>query len=196
MVFRRSKPLDERHPGARSATAGLDTQPPTPVENQSVSKRSEALAQRLELGARQLATLAESLSDADWQKPVSPTDRRTVGVIIHHVGNMYPIEVQLAQVLASGKAIEGVSWNDVAKINHDHAESNAKVTKAEALEFLRKNSAAAAEAVRAMTDEQLDTAAGVSLNGDAPLTCQFFIEDHALRHSFHHLAKIKAALGK
>jgi hypothetical protein len=36
----------------------------------------------------------------------------------------------------------------------------------------------------------------VSLNADAPLTTQFFIEDHALRHSFHHLARIRAALGK
>jgi len=48
--------------------------------------------------------------------------------------------------------------------------------------------------VRAMSDEELDRANKVSLNGDAPLTTQFFIEDHALRHSWHHLAKIRAAL--
>jgi hypothetical protein len=54
----------------------------------------------------------------------------------------------------------------------------------------------AAAAVRAIPDEALDKAAPVSLNADAPLTCQFFIEDHALRHSFHHLAKIRAAVGR
>jgi hypothetical protein len=27
-----------------------------------------------------------------------------------------------------------------------------------------------------------------------PLTCQFFLEDHAVRHSYHHLAGIRAAL--
>jgi hypothetical protein len=48
--------------------------------------------------------------------------------------------------------------------------------------------------VRAFTDEQLDRAAPVSLNADTPLTAQFLIEDHALRHSWHHLAKIKAVL--
>jgi DinB superfamily len=165
------------------------------VEKKPVSKRSEALAQRIEQGARDLAKFAEGLSDADWQKPV-PQDGRTVGVIVHHVGNMYPIEVQLAQVLASGKAVEGVSWDDVAKLNHGHSHDKANVSKTEALDFLRKNSQAAADAVRTLTDEQLDSAAGVSLNAGAPLTCQFFIEDHALRHSFHHLAKIKAALGK
>ena len=42
-----------------------------------------------------------------------------------------------------------------------------------------------------MTDAQLDSAAACGLNANAPLTAQFFIEDHALRHSFHHLAKIK-----
>jgi hypothetical protein len=36
----------------------------------------------------------------------------------------------------------------------------------------------------------------VSLNSDAPLTCQFMLEDHAVRHSYHHLAKIRAALGR
>ena len=39
-----------------------------------------------------------------------------------------------------------------------------------------------------------DRAAPVSLNSDAPLTCQFFLEDHAVRHSYHHLPQIKAAL--
>jgi len=34
----------------------------------------------------------------------------------------------------------------------------------------------------------------VSLNADAPLTPQFLIEDHALRHRWRHLAKIKAVL--
>jgi hypothetical protein len=47
-----------------------------------------------------------------------------------------------------------------------------------------------------LADEVLDRAAPVSLNGDAPLTAQFFIEDHALRHSWHHLAKIRGALSK
>ena len=44
------------------------------------------------------------------------------------------------------------------------------------------------------SDEQLDRAASVSLYGGATLTCQFVLEDHAIRHSYHHLAKIRAAL--
>jgi len=36
----------------------------------------------------------------------------------------------------------------------------------------------------------------VSLNADAPLTCQFMLEDHAVRHSYHHLAAIRRALAQ
>jgi hypothetical protein len=69
------------------------------------------------------------------------------------------------------------------------------VAKAAALELLRRNSREAAAAVRAFTDNELDQAAPFSLSFDAPVTAQFVIEDHALRHSWHHLAGIRRALG-
>ena len=108
---------------------------------------------------------------------------------------MYPLEIQLAQVLAAGRPIVDVTWDAVHEINGKHAKEFEAVTKAAALEHLERNSTAAAAAIRALGDEELDRAAPVSLYGDAPLTCQFFIEDHAMRHSFHHLAKIRQALG-
>ena len=113
---------------------------------------------------------------------------------MHHVATMYPLEVQLAQTLAQGKPVEGVTWDVVHEMNARHATENDTVTKQAALDLLRRNSAAAATAIRATSDEELDGAATVSLNADAPLTCQFMLEDHAVRHSYHHLAKIRAAL--
>jgi hypothetical protein len=59
---------------------------------------------------------------------------------------------------------------------------------------LRRNSRCAAGKVREFTDEQLDQAAPFGLSFGAPVTAQFVIEDHALRHSWHHLAQIRAAL--
>jgi len=160
-----------------------------------MSKRSEALAARLEAGAAALAALAGTLSEAEWNTRL-PKDGRKVGVVVHHVANMYPIEIQLATLLASGQPITGVTWDIVANINRDHAKDNDSITKEAALTLLKANSAAAAAAIRALGDEQLDRAAPVSLNSDAPLTCQFFLEDHAMRHSYHHLAGIKAAVGR
>jgi hypothetical protein len=159
-----------------------------------MSHRSEALAARLEAGSAALAAFASTLSEAEWQMRL-PNDGRKVGVVVHHVAVMYPLEIQLATLLASGQPVTGVTWDAVAKINRNHAEENDAITKEDALSLLESNSAAAAAAIRALSDEQLDCAAPVSLNSDAPLTCQFFLEDHAVRHSYHHLAGIRATLG-
>ena len=160
-----------------------------------MSKRTEALAERLEQGAHSLATFASGLTDAEWQARV-PKDGRKIGVVVHHVATMYPLEIQLAQQLAGGKPVTGVTWDDIHALNAGHAKEHDAVTKVTALELLRRNSAAAAAAIRALSDEQLDRAAPISLNADAPLTCQFMLEDHAVRHSWHHLAKIRGALGR
>ena len=157
------------------------------------SRRSNALAERLEQGAGALATAAAALSETDWQKCI-PHDGRPIGVVVHHVATMYPLEIQLAQTLAAGHAVTGVTWDAVHDINATHARRNEGVTKADALDLLQRNSSAAAAAIRALSDEALDNAAPVSLYADAPLTCQFFLEDHAVRHSYHHLARIRAAL--
>lgn len=158
-----------------------------------MSRRSAALAARLEQGAQSLATLAAGLTQAEWTTPL-PGDGRAVGVVVHHVAFMYPIEIELAQVLASGKPVAGVTWADVHKINAKHAEDHAAVTKEEALDLLARNSAAAASAILALSDDELDQAAPLSLNSDTPLTCQFMLEDHAVRHSWHHLAGIRRML--
>jgi hypothetical protein len=113
---------------------------------------------------------------------------------VHHVASMYPVEIHLATLLAAGHPVSDVTWDAVDTMNRDHAKNNDGITKKAALALLAANSAEAATAIRAFTNEQLDCAARVSLNSDAPLTCQFFLEDHAVRHSYHHLARIRAAL--
>jgi hypothetical protein len=158
-----------------------------------MSQRSNALAERLEQGARALATFASALTDAEWQTRV-PKDGRKIGVIVHHVASVYPLEIQLAQTLAEGKPVAGVTWDAVHNMNAGHAKDQDAVTKEAVLELLRSNSAAAAAAIRALSDDELDRANAISLNSDAPLTCQFMLEDHAIRHSYHHLAAMRGAL--
>lgn len=162
----------------------------------STRRRAEALADRIEEGAAALAAFAEGLSEAEWRAPVSGSDGRSVGVIVHHVASVYPIEIDLARTIAGGKAVTDVTWEVVAELNAKHAREQAGVTKAAALELLRRNSREAAAAVRAFTDDELDRAAPFSLSFAAPVTAQFVIEDHALRHSWHHLARIRKALGR
>lgn len=159
------------------------------------SDRAAALADRIEEGAALLAAFAENLTDAQWRMPISASDPRTVGVVVHHVAAAYPIEIDLARMISRGKAVTDVTWEAVADLNAGHAREHAGVTRPEALVLLRHNSREAAEAVRAFTDDDLDQAAPFSLAFGAPVTAQFVIEDHALRHSWHHVARIRAALG-
>lgn len=160
----------------------------------SKNARPEALAERIEEGAEKLAEFVKGISREQWLTPISTNDRRSVGVIVHHVASMYPIEIDLAKTIASGKEVTEVTWEVVAQLNANHASENVNVTREEALELLKKNSRAAADAVRSLTNEELDQAAPLSLSFGAPVTAQFVIEDHALRHSWHHLARIRKAL--
>jgi len=158
-----------------------------------MSKRSYELARRLELGALALEAFASSLTEFEWSSRI-PGDGRKIGVVVHHVASVYPVEIQVGQSLAKGVAIEGVTGEVINKMNAAHAKEFDGVTKEEAIGLLRRNSAVAAAAIRTLSDEELDRAANVSLNANAPLTCQFMLEDHAVRHSYHHLARIRAAL--
>jgi SAM-dependent methyltransferase len=174
-----------------SSTRAVPQTPTTPL-----SRRAESLADRIEEGAAGLAAFAAGLSEAEWRTPVSVSDGRSVGVIVHHVATVYPIEIDLARTIASGKAVTEVTWEVVAELNAKHAHDQAGIAKAATLELLRRNSHEAAAAVRALTDDELDRAAPFSLSFGAPVTAQFVIEDHALRHSWHHLARIRKALGR
>ena len=79
------------------------------------SQRAEALATRLENGATALAAFAATLSEAEWQTRL-PKDGRKIGVVVHHVASMYPIEIQLASLLAAGRPITGC---DVGRGRYD-----------------------------------------------------------------------------
>src|SRR5438270_1762058 len=110
-----------------------------------MTTRAEQLASRLEQGADALAEFAGRLSEAQWRTTL-PGDGRPVGVVVHHVASVYPIELDLARTVASGKSIVGITYEDaIRKMNAQHAAENAKAAKKDTLDLLRRNSAAAAK---------------------------------------------------
>ena len=161
----------------------------------AVSRRANALAGRLEQGAHALIAFASTLTPEEWQARL-PGDGRKVGVVVHHVASVYPVEIQLAMTLAAGQPVEGVTMDDIHAMNAKHAREQDGVAPEATLELLRRNSTAAAAAIRTLSDEQLDRAAPASLYSNAPITCQFMLEDHAVRHSYHHLARVRRALNR
>jgi hypothetical protein len=154
--------------------------------------RAEALAARVEQGAQALANFAEGLSNNEWQSICD--DGRTVGVLVHHVASALLGEIELVKTLAAGQAISGLTWEMVDQGNAQHAREHTNSSQHEAAELLRRNSAIAGDTIRALSDEQLDLAAPNSLHGNAPVTTQFWIENHPLAHAYRHLASIRAAL--
>ncbi len=156
-------------------------------------QRAAELAERLEQGTRALVALATGLSDEQWRTKI-PGDGRSVGVVVHHVASVYPIEIELAQTVGAGRPVEGVVMADIHAMNAKHAAEHAMVSKDEAISLLITNGTAAAQAIRSMTDAELGTATVVSLYAGAPVTSQFVLEDHAVRHSYHHAARIREAL--
>src|SRR5690242_12499475 len=99
------------------------TERQSPPLKTMAKQRSEALAARLESGAAALAAFTAALSEEEWQMRL-PHDGRKIGVVVHHVATMYPIEIQLASLLAAGRPITGVTWDAVDTINRDHATEN------------------------------------------------------------------------
>jgi hypothetical protein len=157
-----------------------------------MSTRAEALAARVEQGAQALATFAEGLSKNEWQTICD--DGRPVGVLVHHVASQLIGETDVMQQMAAGKGLTGVTWPMVDQGNAAHASAHANATQQEAAELLRRNGAIAADAIRALSDEQLDLVAPNSLHANAPVTTQFWIENHPLAHAYRHLASIRAAI--
>ena len=101
------------------------------------SRRAEALAERLEQGARMLADFAATLTDAEWQTRL-PKDGRKIGVIVHHVASQYMLEIKVALIVVAGQPVKGLTNADVDAVNAAHAK-----------EFDTRDESAGARAARA-----------------------------------------------
>jgi hypothetical protein len=155
--------------------------------------RAEQLAIRIEEGAAALKAFAEGLTDLQWRMIV-PRDGRSFGVIIHHVASIYPVEMDVVRMALKGEPIRDVTWAVVADINAAHAKANPNPTKAETLALLERNAKEAAAGVRVLTGEELSRAVPFSLSYGATVTVQFIIEDHPLRHPWHHMARMRETM--
>jgi hypothetical protein len=159
-----------------------------------VSKRAEELARRVERGAAELIAAVEGLSKAEWFT-ICRDEQRSVGVLVHHVGAAYPDEAEIITALASDGGMPDLTWDIVNQGNREEASHHAGVDQAAAIALVRENVGTAATVVRGLTDEQLDRVAPTDLHWAAPLTVQYFVEQHPIAYPYMHLESIRAALG-
>ena len=148
----------ELHP-SDGESAGRARRTTLQIEGGSMSQRARALADRIEEGAAGLAAYVEGLSEAEWRAPLSEkgTDRRSIGVIVHHVASVYPIEVDLARAIASGKAVTDEHWEVVAEVERQSRQGAVRSSKVGGAGTSKaEQPRGGPAAVRTFTDEELD----------------------------------------
>lgn len=156
-----------------------------------MSNRAEQLAKRLEEASSELARVVEAASDEEWRKSCDG-EGWSVGVTAHHIAGGYAPISGFIQAVASGKKLPALPLEALDKANADHAEQAANCTKEETLEVLRGASGPAIQAVRAMSDEQLDIS-GELIAGTPAMTTQQMAENVLIGHVLGHLESIKGA---
>lgn len=158
-----------------------------------MSARAETLAKTFEAKAADMTATLEKLSDADWKK-VTEAEKWPVGVTAHHVAGAHESIAGIVKTIAGGQSLPNFTMDMLNQMNADHAKQFAGCTKAETIELHKKGSAAAAAAVRALSDEQLGKS-GTVLAGMPAMTAQQIVEGILINHIDDHMGSIKKTVG-
>jgi hypothetical protein len=155
--------------------------------------RADALAKRFEEASKAVTDLIGRLSDADWKK-MTAGEKWSVGVVAHHIAMSHAGISRLIKTVAGGQSVANLTLAALDQMNAQHAKEHAQCTKAETLELHKKNAAAAAAVVRALSDAELDRSGSV-LVGVPPMSTQQAVESILIGHVNEHLGSIRAAVG-
>jgi hypothetical protein len=158
-----------------------------------MSARAEALAKQFEAKAAEMTATIEKLSDADWKKPTAG-EKWSVGVTAHHAAGAHEGILNIVKAVSTGQAMPHFTMAMLDEMNAKHAAENANCSKADTLALHKKGVAAAAAAVRALSDAQLDKS-GTVLAGMPAMTTQQIVEGILINHVNEHLTSIRATVG-
>ena len=140
-----------------------------------------------------LIAVVERLTDAQWSAPGGP-EGWSVGVTAHHLATDHAILAGFVEAVAAGRPLPTWTMDMLHQYNARHADEHKHCTKAETLELLRREGAAAASMVRGLSDEQLDRTAVIPWDGGPPVSAQRLIEQKLIGPIEEHLAGIRGAI--
>lgn len=155
--------------------------------------RAESLAKQFETKAAEMTAVIKGLSDADWKKTTA-AEKWPVGVTAHHVAGGHEGILGIVKTLAAGQSIPNFTMDMLNEMNAKHAKEQAGCTKAETLALHEKGAAAAAAAVRGLSDAELDKK-GTVLAGMPAMTTQQAIEGILINHINDHMGSIRKTVG-
>jgi len=160
-----------------------------------MSERAERLATELEQANAAVIAFAASCPAAAWTMPCVD-DGRTVAAVVRHVGGAYIAHARLVQAVAAGEPVPAM-FGDWATIHEGNAIAAAKYADAdrgETIASLQRNGGNLADAIRALSDAQLDRTAVVPIFGDEARTTEQIIVFPVIAHPHGHLVDLRATV--
>ena len=155
--------------------------------------KGEAYAKQFEAKAGEAAATVEKVSDADWKKTTA-AEKWTVAATAHHIARSFEPITGIIQGLAAGRALPHFTPQMLDEMNAQHAKEFAGCTKPETLALLKTGAAAAAAAVRALSDAEL-AKTGVVFTGMPPMSAEEMVKRALIGHADEHFGNIRKTVG-
>jgi hypothetical protein len=157
------------------------------------SERAAALAADFAAANEEARQFAGSCTDADWHRNV-PGEDWTVGVVLHHIAEGHANGLRWLRSMASGEGVSE-SAEDIDKANAAHATRAGSVGQVETTLPLANNGVLLEQALRALTDEELDRSAPFG-PADGRMLPTGDLAAVAARHTRSHLSSALSAIGR
>jgi uncharacterized damage-inducible protein DinB len=155
--------------------------------------KGEAFARQFEAKVGEASALLEKLTDADWKKTTA-AEKWTVGVTAHHIASAYEPVTHIIKTIAAGQALPHFTPQMLDEMNAQHARDFAGCTKAETIALHKRGAAAAAAAVRGLSDAEL-AKAGTVFTGMPPMSAEEMVKRALLDHVDEHFGSIRKTIG-
>jgi len=155
--------------------------------------KGEAFARQFEAKVEEATALLEKLSDDDWKKTTA-AEQWTVAVTAHHIASSYEPASRIIKTIAAGQALPHFTRQMLDEMNAQHAKEFAGCTKPETIALHKKGAAAAAAAVRGLSDAELATT-GTVFTGMPPVSAEELVKLILLSHIDSHFGSIRKTIG-
>ena len=155
--------------------------------------KGEAFAKQFEAKVEEATTLLEKLSDTDWKK-TTDAEKWTVAATAHHIARSYEPVTHIIKTIAAGQPLPHFTPQMLDEMNAQHAREFAGCTKPETIALHKKGAAAAAAAVRGLSDVEL-AKAGTVFTGLPPMSAEEMVKRALLGHVDEHLGSIRTTIG-
>ncbi len=155
------------------------------------SERSHALAADLARANEQAVAFARSCTDEEWVRTV-PGEGWTVGVVLHHIAEGHAHGVTWLGAMASGRGVPETA-DEIDRDNAEHAVRAGSVRRDETVALLETNGSRLEDALRSLSDEDLDRTAPFGPAGGRPFPTADLAAVPA-RHTREHLSHARDAV--